>query len=163
MTLIGTTSSNVMVTVQGIESDVGGYKHSLSKRSKGYDGASAMSHSYDLYWDKGQIPDFISFMTNLCLHYAATDPRDFIFAYAGLSNDLSLRFVPDYSKSTPEVFASATRQFISATHNLDVLAYVAGHYFKEMYDLPTWSVAWSKNRGKIFHPHLEPKCRHSNR
>lgn len=69
-------------------------------------------------------------LTSRAREFEATDPRDKVFSLLGLANDLGpletrpLGLVPDYTKSTTEVYANFARAIILKTGKLDVLSLV---------------------------------------
>ncbi|KAK2774136.1 heterokaryon incompatibility protein [Colletotrichum kahawae] len=74
--------------------------------------------------------------------YAATDPRDIIFGVLGIAADtVPLHLRPDYSKTTPQVYAEATRAMIEqGTHYR--LEYCT--FPKDTPDLPSWVPDWRR-------------------
>jgi hypothetical protein len=76
-------------------------------------------------------------------HLTASDPRDNIFGMLGLSDKFkSLLPLPDYSKSTTQVFTEVAKRHLSQTKSLTLLEYASriasriGH--------PSWVPHWSE-------------------
>ncbi|MCJ1243568.1 hypothetical protein MMC30_000765 [Trapelia coarctata] len=67
----------------------------------------------------------------------ATDPKDKVFALAGLFKLMGLNLPPpDYAKSVRQVYQEITKAAISQYHSLDILYHVTG--FANSFDLPSW-------------------------
>lgn len=74
--------------------------------------------------------------------YRATDPRDKIFALQGLLGNV---IIPDYSKSTSEVYSGLMSKWIANTGDLDLLRYAGAalHLPEEPeLSLPSWTPNW---------------------
>lgn len=85
-------------------------------------------------------------MSQVGAQFSSTDPRDMIFAFAGLPNNDGVHFTPDYSQTVAEVYMGATRAFIDAEGRLDVLALTGGDRSSEREELPSWCPDWSIRR-----------------
>jgi hypothetical protein len=76
----------------------------------------------------------------------ASDPRDKVYAFIGVSTSLRLIFyddptvdlTPDYQKSVSEVYTNTARFALQATGNLEILSYVQDRSIIETPDLPSW-------------------------
>ncbi|KAK8007764.1 hypothetical protein PG989_001754 [Apiospora arundinis] len=71
----------------------------------------------------------------------ASDDRDRVFALLGLLDLKEHLLVPDYQKTTAEVFMSVCWANIKETRTLDVLCGDLGR--KNRSDLPSWTADWS--------------------
>jgi hypothetical protein len=124
--------------------NTGGYRDTICKRASGWDSFEAMMCQHWAMKERGSISKFLGYMSQVGGKHQTTDPRDFIFAFAGLTNEDGVTFTPDYSQSVAEVYADATRSFIDRTGSLDVLAFVMGAKHWRRPDLPSWSPDWSR-------------------
>jgi Heterokaryon incompatibility protein (HET) len=102
----------------------------------------------------------VSFMAALAVirTFNCRDPRDKVYSALGMAMDIVPGdFVPDYEKSTGEVYKDVARWCLTKAaegHRLDFLGYVRrtyeGSHYVEPGDIPTWTPDW---RVKI---HLRP-------
>ncbi|KAF8533048.1 heterokaryon incompatibility protein-domain-containing protein [Trichophaea hybrida] len=75
----------------------------------------------------------------------ATDPRDHIYGFLGLSGDaVELGIVPDYRKTVEYIFQDFVRCYVTATGSLDVIT--ACQTPRNLTNLPSWVPDWSKER-----------------
>ena len=80
--------------------------------------------------------------------YGATDPRDMIFALAGMAKDnLSSAFSPNYSLSLEKVYTSVT-VFLIQNHGIEILLY-AGLMYERHHAISSWVVDWSFQRSSV--------------
>lgn len=83
-----------------------------------------------------------------------SDPRDHIYAFLGIKNDLRISIIPNYALSTSEVFAVATKAIIDGTNTLNVFRFLPKPRAnsKEQLLLPSWVPDWSRRNynGRIF-------------
>lgn len=73
-------------------------------------------------------------------HCQATDPRDKIYAYLSLSNDIST-VIPDYAASIQRVYTDFARTYIEEERNLEIIC--THHRGYNSINLPSWVPDWS--------------------
>jgi hypothetical protein len=74
----------------------------------------------------------------------ASDPRDIIFGLLGLSDNFkSLLPLPDYNKSTAQVFTDVTKRHLNLTKSLDILEHATST--TPNFDRPSWVPYWSED------------------
>jgi len=71
----------------------------------------------------------------------ATDPRDKVYDLLGMATHQG-SLVPDYRKTTAEVYMEATRALIAENHGLEVLNTV--HCLEHDENIPSWVTDWSR-------------------
>ena len=72
----------------------------------------------------------------------ASDPRDIIFGLLGLSENFkSLLPLPDYNKSTAQVFTDVAKRHLNLTKSLDILEHASST--TSNFDRPSWVPYWS--------------------
>jgi hypothetical protein len=72
----------------------------------------------------------------------ASDPRDIIFGILGLSDNFkSLLPLPDYNKSTAQVFTDVAKRHLNLTKSLDILQHATST--TPNFDRPSWVPYWS--------------------
>lgn len=75
--------------------------------------------------------------------YAATDPRDVIFAFLGIVSDRALLCLePDYTKPVGRVYAEATAAMMRLHPHHQKLEMCS--FPKDLLDLPSWVPDWSR-------------------
>ncbi|KAI5369263.1 hypothetical protein Slin14017_G001420 [Septoria linicola] len=108
----------------------------------------------------------ISSLLGMLRDFEATDPRDHIYGMMGLSRyycpaELPIHIQPDYSKSTAEIFAEATRLCLLDKGSSDAWQYIryrpSWHHGGE---LPSWVPPWDAvaditNDNHFFAPHFK--------
>lgn len=73
----------------------------------------------------------------------ASDPRDNVYALLGLASDMSTsKFLPDYSKSTGEVYKHLTREIVKRHNNLTIIC-ASQPSATSRSALPSWTPDWS--------------------
>lgn len=72
-----------------------------------------------------------------------TDPRDKIYAFSTLTNDLGI--FPDYTKSVQEVYTNATVAHIQRYRSLNIIC--QSYHGEPRLDLPTWVPDWTMQSG----------------
>ena len=72
-----------------------------------------------------------------------TDPRDKIYAFSTLTNDLGI--FPDYSKSVQEVYLNATVAQMKRYQSLDIIC--QSYFGQGRLSLPTWVPDWTMTSG----------------
>ncbi|KLU83145.1 hypothetical protein MAPG_02210 [Magnaporthiopsis poae ATCC 64411] len=82
----------------------------------------------------------------------ATDPRDKVYAFIGLSRGLQTSWV-DYSLSVESTYEAAARECILSVKRLDVLFYCyfwypSLHWPREFLELPSWVPDWTLRLNK---------------
>lgn len=71
----------------------------------------------------------------------SSDPRDKVFAFLGLATDASREsLVPDYTKSTEQIYKELVKDLIMRQNDLEVLAFAALKTASS--DLPSWCPDW---------------------
>ncbi|CAI6288404.1 unnamed protein product [Periconia digitata] len=91
----------------------------------------------------------------------ATDPRDRIYALLGMVADDQSSIVPDYTKTTEEVYTEFSESFLSQGH-LPLLWIL--HPTQNKFSLPSWCVDWSAIAPKthfsalITQEHMGKRC-----
>jgi hypothetical protein len=71
-----------------------------------------------------------------------SDPRDIIFGMLGLSDNFkSLLPLPDYNKSTAQVFTDVAKRHLNLTKSLDILEHATNT--TPNFDRPSWVPYWS--------------------
>ena len=73
-------------------------------------------------------------------HCLATDPRDKVYAYLGLANDVHT-IVPDYTASIQRVYTDLVKTYIEKEGNLEIIC--THHRGYSTIDLPSWVPDWS--------------------
>jgi len=85
-------------------------------------------------------------MSDLLLQHRglnASDPRDNAYALLGLASDMSTsKFLPDYSKSTGEVYKHLTREIVKRHNNLTIIC-ASQPSATSLSALPSWTPDWS--------------------
>jgi hypothetical protein len=72
----------------------------------------------------------------------ASDPRDMIFGLLGLSDNFkSLLPLPDYNKSTAQVFTDVAKHHLNLTKSLDILLHATST--TPNFDRPSWVPYWT--------------------
>ena len=123
---------------------IGGYRNNICKRVLGWDSFAKMMHEQEEMRKNGSVCKFLNFMSQVGSDFCATDPRDMVFAFAGLLNEEGIIFRPDYSRTACQVYSDATRAIIDATESLNILALVRGYKSVDFPDLPSWSPCWNQ-------------------
>jgi hypothetical protein len=77
-------------------------------------------------------------------HFAASDPRDKIYALAGLSENWPLALSPDYTINIRKIYIIAATTILKLEQNLDILDVPRSHCVESSQDLglPTWVPDW---------------------
>ncbi|MCJ1268791.1 hypothetical protein MMC22_008679 [Lobaria immixta] len=73
----------------------------------------------------------------------AQDPRDLVYAVLGMVHTPTNTIVPNYTKSTSEVYTEAAWAIIDETENLQLLCFVTDISKRKINDLPSWVPDWS--------------------
>jgi hypothetical protein len=85
-------------------------------------------------------------MSDLLLQHrglSASDPRDNAYALLGLASDMATsKFLPDYSKSTDEVYKGLTREIVKRHNNLTIIC-ASQPSATLRSTLPSWTPDWS--------------------
>ena len=122
----------IIRAIHSLEYDLGGYKNSLAKTTKGWESLDAMSDMRD-YDSTIQRPNnFWRFLCSVGCSWEATEKRDMVYAFLGLLNKpglfapLGFPVKPDYSAPLRSVYISLPRTFIDGLKNLDLLSQVIG-------------------------------------
>lgn len=76
------------------------------------------------------------------LPVGASDPRDKVFAFRGLLPKTLKEVAVDYTRPVADIFTSATRSYIEAHSNLDIL-YEATRNPSKLGELPSWALDWA--------------------
>lgn len=80
------------------------------------------------------------------LSVGASDPRDKVFAFRGLLPKTLSEVAVDYTRPVAAVFTSATRRYIEAHSNLDILYKATRNPIKPS-ELPSWALDWAVRDG----------------
>lgn len=90
-----------------------------------------------LYNDIPQTWSSLATLIAYTRNKGATDPRDKVFALAGLFKRMGIQLPPlDYSKSVQHVYQQMTQTAIRQFQTLDILYQVTG--LENQFDLPSW-------------------------
>jgi hypothetical protein len=85
--------------------------------------------------------------------FSATDSRDKIFAFLGLTTDGSRRAIlPDYNRSVEEVYCAAMRFLLSSSKPFFALPFAGIGYLRSCRSLPSWVPDWSCNDRTVQEP-----------
>jgi hypothetical protein len=84
--------------------------------------------------DSGKLSDIISLLVNH-RELRTSDPRDFVYSFWGLANDINGIWSPDYSKTPVEVFVDIVRHSILTYKSLDIICH---HWAPWQSRLPSW-------------------------
>lgn len=87
--------------------------------------------------------DALQMIRNL-LPVGASDPRDKVYAFRGLLPKTLSEVVVDYTLPVATVFTSATRRYIEAHSDLNIL-YEATRNQTRLRELPSWALDWAIN------------------
>jgi len=119
-----------------------------------------------LAWQNFHVPDKTSFKTSLLFDtsHQATDPRDQVFA---LNELMGKAFVPDYHKSTSQIYTEWAEAYVREHGDLRLLWHCGGC----TPDLPSWVPDWAFRRSNatrtersgmeysgLFHADLNLSC-----
>ncbi|KAL8691862.1 MAG: hypothetical protein Q9218_003006 [Villophora microphyllina] len=109
-----------------------------------------LSELIDVYSAAGTIMDFGTIIrrTGFC---QCSDARDRIYAILTLLDvqDQKIHIIPDYTRSTAEVYRDVTAQFIEQQKSLDLLRYCE-HRAGRSANFPTWVPDWNvRNAAKL--------------
>ena len=119
-------------------------KRAVSQTSSATTILACLSNLYVFRGSNPKWSNIFSILTNF-RGYGASDPRDMIFALAGMAKDnLSSAFSPNYSLSLEKVYTSVT-VFLIQNHGIEVLFY-AGLMYERHHAIPSWVVDWSFQR-----------------
>lgn len=77
----------------------------------------------------------------------ATDPRDKIYAFVGLSSPGEIDFPIDYSKPVREVYTDFVRYMVKLTADLEIITWQERD---KRSDLPSWVPDWSMNHSHLW-------------
>ena len=113
----------------------------------------------DKYQDHGPLPlqDMQALITQLVRQqHEAEDPRDIIYGLLGCGTDqLRNSIVPDYQKSTAEVYMETTRSLLRLSRSLQLLITVGDpdNRVESVLELPSWVPDYSRRPWPIsLHP-----------
>ncbi|KAG5757588.1 hypothetical protein H9Q72_014271 [Fusarium xylarioides] len=95
---------------------------------------------HDKYWNR---PFSLNTVTRMFRSSQATDPRDKIYAFIGISeNDANRKgpqLIPDYSKTVDDVYINATKLMMSSKgFNLDCFSQKEDEARRKIKSLPSW-------------------------
>lgn len=91
--------------------------------------------------ERFRAPQNWIFMLYLASNFSTTDKKDLIYGLRGLmslGSDAAERLLPDYSKSTVEVYRDSVEAAFVDFGNVDVLLYASGN------DDPSWIPRWDR-------------------
>ena len=81
----------------------------------------------------------------------ATEPRDHVYAFRGLSSKHNQSARPDYQISISLLYASSTREIISSEKSIFILRVAVGVNGINPFRLPSWTCDWSRDIGHWTH------------
>jgi hypothetical protein len=81
--------------------------------------------------------------------FAATNPRDKLYALIPTSLDGADLLDVDYALSVEEVYTNATFSFMQKHRNLDILAHCTQREAESKLTLPSWVPDWTSNRAPV--------------